>query len=186
LRTFLDQVLDHVAQRLSNHERGRYWLEEAYGPYQAQRPKAASVVAGRPGPDTTVLLGYVKSSAHWDWIHKYKVYNVRSSGRPGGIAANAEILYSQLLLLYCPEEDKVVLARIVSGPEFVEKSAMKGMGYPKPTGDYLCVQISVVPSQEVGAPFESNQVVGLVGRLGKIYGEPTAVRWVDLANMEPE
>jgi len=182
LRTFLDQVFDHVAQRLSNHERGRYWLEEAYG-LSEHRPKSASV--GRPGPDTTVLLGYVKSSAHWDWIHKYKVYNVRGAGRPGGIAANAEILYSQLLLLYCPEADRVTLARIVSGPEVVEKVAMIGMSYPNPSGDYLCVQLSFVTSNEIGVPFRVSQIVQLVERLGKIYGEPTAVRWVDLANMEP-
>lgn len=185
LRAFLDQVLDHVAQRLSNHERGRYWLEEAYDPNRAHRAKAQSIVGVRPGPDTTVLLGYVKSSEHWDWIHRYKVYNVRSAGRPGGIAANAEILFSQLLLLYCPEENRVALARIVSGPEFVDRVAMNGMCYPNSSGDYLCVQISFVSDQEIRVPFKADQIVRLVKHLGKTYGEPTAVRWVDLANMEP-
>ncbi len=31
LRQFLEDVFDHVATRLTNHERGRYWLEEVYG-----------------------------------------------------------------------------------------------------------------------------------------------------------
>src|SRR5204862_239446 len=31
LRGFISQVLDHVAMRLTQHERGRYWLEDVYG-----------------------------------------------------------------------------------------------------------------------------------------------------------
>jgi hypothetical protein len=132
------------------------------------------------------LLGFVKSTEHWDWIHKYKVYNVRSAERHGGVTANAEILFSQLLLLYCPDKNRVALARIVSGAEFVDGSAMKGMGYPNPSGDYLCVQISLVPTSEVAVPFLAEQIVELVGRLGRAYGEPTAVRWLELANMAPD
>jgi len=184
LRTFLDQVLDHVGRRLSHHERGRYWLEEVFGRYDVRRSRA--VVASRPGPDTTVLLGFVKSTEHWDWIHKYKVYNVRSAGRHGGVTTNAEILFSQLLLLYCPDKNRVALGRIISGPEFVDSAAMKGMGYPNPSSDYLCVQISLVPRSEVAVPFLPEQIVELVARIGGAYGEPTAVRWVDLANMAPD
>lgn len=184
LRTFLDQVLDHVAQRLSNHERGRYWLEEVFGRYDVGRSRA--VVTSRPGPDTTVLLGFVKSADHWDWIHKYKVYNVRGTGRHGGVSANAQMLFSQLLLLYCPEKKQVALARIVSGPESVDASAMKGMGYPNPTGNYLCVQISLVPESEVAVPFVPVQIEELLAKLGRAYGEPSTVRWVDLANMMPD
>jgi hypothetical protein len=132
------------------------------------------------------LLGFVKSTEHWDWIHKYKVYNVRSAGRHGGVTTNAEILFSQLLLLYCPDKNRVALGRIISGPEFVDSAAMKGMGYPNPSSDYLCVQISLVPRSEVAVPFLPEQIVELVARIGGAYGEPTAVRWVDLANMAPD
>lgn len=183
LARFLDEVLDHVAQRLTNHERGRYWLEEVYGRRNAKaKPRSTEVI--RPGPDTTVLLGYVKSAAHWEWIQEYKVYNVRSAGSPGGVAANAALLYSQLLLLYCPEANRVGLARIVSGPEFVDNMAMKNTRYPNPSTHYWCVQLSLVPSEEVGVPFGAKQIVRLVERLGKLYGEPTPVRWAELANME--
>jgi uncharacterized protein len=50
-----------------------------------------------------VLLGFVKDVAHWQWIQDRMTYNVRTEGRPGGLAANAELLYSQLLLLLTEE-----------------------------------------------------------------------------------
>ena len=180
LRTFLDQVLEHVATRLTQHERGRYWLEEVYGRYDATRERAARLLVTYPGTDTTVLLGYVKNAAHWNWIHEFKVYNVRTTGRRGGVAPDAELLYSQLLLLYCPELGSVALARIVSGPELVEKHAMKRTGYPSPSSDYLCVQLSFVPGEEIRAPVNADQIVRLVESRGKLRGEPTAVRWSEL------
>ncbi len=183
LRTFLDQIFDHVATRLTHHERGRYWLEEVYGPYDALGAQPSSSRVCRPGPDTTVLLGYAKSITHWNWIHHFKVYNVRGANRPGGVAANAELLFSQLLILYCPDANRVALARIISRPEVIEQAAMKSMGYPNPSSDYLCVQLSLVSAQEVAIPFNANQIARLVARLGKREGEPTAVRWVELANM---
>jgi predicted component of viral defense system (DUF524 family) len=184
LRAFLDDVLDHVAQRLTHHERGRYWLEEVYGSYEVTRHKASPGVTLRPGPDTTVLLGFVKSREHWDWIHKYKTYNVRTEGRLGGVARDAELLYCHLIALYAPDEDRVELARIVSGPQFVDKTAMANTGYPAPSEHYLCVQISCVPRDEITFPFKAAQIGRLVKSLGKRYGEPTAVRWAALANMD--
>jgi predicted component of viral defense system (DUF524 family) len=183
LRAFLDDVLEHVAQRLTNHERGRYWLEEVYGSYDIAKPKTP-VLRALPGPDTTVLLGYVKSPAHWEWIHKYKMYNVRSKGRSGGVALNAELLYCNLMALYAPDEDRVELGRIVSGPQYVDKAAMANTGYPTPSGDYLCVQLSFVGSDEIAFPFKATQIANVVKGLGKLYGEPTAVRWAALANMD--
>ena len=121
LRAFLEQVFDHVATRLTRHERGRYWLEEVYETYALGVPGPSSTYLGRPGPETTVLLGYVKNAAHWKWIQATKAYNVRTEGRRGGVTANAELLFSQLLLLYCPEAGMVALARIVSDPRVRRK-----------------------------------------------------------------
>jgi predicted component of viral defense system (DUF524 family) len=180
LRTFLDSVLAHVATRLTRHERGRYWLEEAYGLYEAMPIGPALAIPTVPGPETTVLLGYVKSEAHWQWIHKVKAYNVRTKGRAGGVDIDAELLYCQLLLLYCPELNDVRLTRIVSGPELIQKTAILSTGYPNPTSDYLCVQLSWVQSQECVAAFCAEQIDRLVQGMGRLKGEPTAVRWADL------
>lgn len=183
LRAFLDQVLDHVATRLTHHERGRYWLEEVYGSYDLKPSSPLSMPAGSPGPGTTVLLGYVKNAAHWNWIQRTKAYNVRTDERRGGVAANAELLYAQLLLLYCPAQNTVALARIISEPERVDRDAMKSTGYPRPSSDYLCVQLSWVASQELAAPISADHIDQLVQRMGKRRGEPVAVTWAALENM---
>jgi predicted component of viral defense system (DUF524 family) len=180
LRSFLDEVFSHVAMRLTHHERGRYWLEEIYG-----APKSRPLVSTstHPGPDTTVLLGYVKNAAHWHWIHKTKAYNLRTENRRGGVAQDAELLYSQLLLLYCPETQNTALARIVSGPELVEVDAMAATGYPDPSSDYLCVQLSWVTRQEFDEPCSAKKIDQLVLRMGQQRGKPTAVRWAELKGL---
>jgi len=183
LRTFLDHVFEHVATRLTQHERGRYWLEEVYGPYQVGQTHPSSISLIRPGPDTTVLLGYVKSAAHLDWIQRTKSYNVRTQDRTGGVAANSGLLYSQLLLLYCPDNGKVALARIVSDPVLVNNAAMKSTGYPEPTSDYLCVQLSWLADQDCVAHLSAGWVDQHVQNMGKLRGEPVAVKWSALVNV---
>ena len=186
LRVFLDQVFDHVATRLTQHERGRYWLEEVYGGQAYATYKAAADLADSPpSPETSVLLGYVKSVQHWDWIQQRRTYNVRTEGRPGGVAANADLLYSQLLVLYCPETRNVALARIVSAPELVSKLAMNNTGYPDPKSDYLCVEVSWVRSQQWVNGIQAEEIDRYVQRQGKARGTPTAVQWADLSQMRP-
>jgi hypothetical protein len=122
----------------------------------------------------------VKSAAHWNWIRQTKTYNVRTEERPGGVAPNAALLYAQLLLLYCPAQNTVALARIVSGPERVDRAAMKSTGYPSPSSDYFCVQLSWVLNQRWVAPFSADHIDSLVQRMAKHKGEPVAVCWADL------
>lgn len=180
LYTFLDKVFNHVATRLTRHERGRYWLEEVYGQYEIGQSRPSPMSSSRPGPDATVLLGYVKSAAHWNWIQRTKHYNVRTQGRTGGVTANAELLYSQLLLLYCPAMGCAALARIVSAPELIWNAAMRSTGYPEPASDYLCVQLSWVPDQVIVANLSAEGIDQYVQGMGKLRGEPVAVNWAAL------
>lgn len=180
LRTFLDHVFDHVATRLTQHERGRFWLEEVYGKYEIGQKHPSPMSFIRPGPDTTVLLGYVKSADHLVWIQRTKSYNVRTHERAGGVAANAELLYSQLLLLYCPDKGKVALARIISDPELVHKEAMQSTGYPEPTSDYLCVQLSWLAEQDCVAHLSAGWIDQHARSRSKLRGEPVSVKWAEL------
>jgi predicted component of viral defense system (DUF524 family) len=180
LRSFLDQVLDHVATRLTRHERGRYWLEQSYSSYDLATPSSRALTAGSPGPKTTVLLGYVKNVAHWDWIRRSKVYNIRTKGRVGGMSGDSNLLYSQLLLLYSPDTETVALARIISEPELVKRDAMKSTGYPDPSSDYWCVQLNWLPIPESIRMLSAAEIDVLVGTMGKLRGEPTAVTFGDL------
>jgi hypothetical protein len=154
-----------------------------YGNYGSTQSRPAWSAFGAPGPETTVLLGYVKNTAHWRWIQQNKAYNVRTQERAGGVSQSADLLYCQLLLLYCPETEHVVLGRIISDPELVVRAAMKKTGYPNPSSDYFCVQVSWVSHQHFIAALSAAQIDQYVQQMGRLRGEPVAVCWRDLNDM---
>ncbi|WP_080432163.1 DUF2357 domain-containing protein [Burkholderia ubonensis] len=176
LRRFINDVLDHVATRLTKHERGRYWLREAYDSSLLGRSSQLLM----PPPDASVLLGFVKSHEHWRWIRERKSYNVRTEGRRGGVHAGAALLSSQLLLLYCPSTQEVALARIVSDAEEVSETGMIAAGYPTPRGDYWCVQIQWLAHNQWLQGLSPNSIDSYVRNLGLEYGEPTRVSWSEI------
>jgi predicted component of viral defense system (DUF524 family) len=182
LKQFLVDVFDHVATRLTQHERGRYWLEAVYGNRQFFPSEGTTSVA-LPSADTSVLLGYVKSAEHWEWILRYQTYNVRAEGRPGGVSATEELLYSQLLVLYCPSTDRVGVARIVNNPSVVSMQSMMRTGYPDPRSSYLCVQISWIHAPHWLDGIHASKIDRYVRRLGRPKGMPTAARWADLSTV---
>jgi len=184
LRTFIDQVLDHVASRLTQHERGRHWLREIYQPSDVRIANSLEKLLGKPLPTTSVLLGFVKNAAHWDWIMDRKTYNLRTEGRAGGVAANAEMLRSRFLLLYCPTKREVTLARILSDPELVTKDAIARTGYPEPRSDYLCVQWGRAASQEWVSHLNGLEIDEFVQQRGLPRGAPTAVLWADIERLK--
>ncbi len=177
LQRFLTDVFDHVATRLTDHERGRFWLGEVYG-----RPVATTFGSGLevPPPETSVLLGYVKSREHWSWIMRRKTYNVRTEERTGGVRSDAALLQSQLLLLYCPELEQLALARIVSDAERISRESMKATGYPKPSSDYWCVQLSFITRADWAADLSASRIARHVGELGLARGAPLRVSWGSL------
>lgn len=180
LRRFIDDVLDHVATRLTKHERSRYWLEAAYG--FSPRPE---VVQSRllPPPETDVLIGFVKGQEHWDWIREHGAYNVRAEGRPGGVNAGAALLQCQLLFLYCPASQEVALARIVSDAELVSKIGMEATGYPEARGSYWCVQLQWLKGVDWILGVSADSIEAHVRHLGLTYGEPARVRWSELQSI---
>jgi hypothetical protein len=181
LLRFLSDVIDHVATRLTEHERGRYWLGEVYGVYESRSQSPIELT--EPLAETRVLLGYVKSGAHWDWIFRTKTYNIRTQERSGGVDASAALLYCQLMLLYCPAIDRIALTRVVSSPERVEREAMERTGYPEPTSDYWCIQLASLPSSRSLATIRVADLSAHVASLGRRKGEPVAVPWSQIAGL---
>ncbi|AMP39010.1 hypothetical protein CJO78_00040 [Ralstonia solanacearum] len=177
LKRFISDVLDHVATRLTRHERGRYWLEDVYG--QSRQGGLTRMLAPPPS-DASVLLGFVKGREHWNWIRDRKAYNVRAEGRPGGVHAGAALLQSQLLLLYCPALDEVALARIVSDAELVSMVGMAATGYPEPRGNYWCVQLQWLEQAQWTWGISSGSINAYARRLGLVYGEPASVLWSEV------
>ncbi|MGF6791717.1 DUF2357 domain-containing protein [Paraburkholderia sp. 35.1] len=179
LRRFISNVLDHVATRLTKHERSRYWLEDAYGQLLPGQPTRALA----PLPDTTVLLAFVKSREHWNWIRDRKVYNVRAEGRRGGVHAGAALLQSQLLLLYCPALGEVGLARIVSDAEEISTAGMAAMDYPEPRGNYWCVQLQWFEQAPWTRGLSPYSIDAYVRSLGLAYGEPASALWGEVRSL---
>lgn len=177
LHRFLSDVFDHVATRLTAHERSRYWLGEVYG---KPAPASDAPDLGAPPPDASVLLGYVKSRDHWSWIMRRKTYNVRTEERRGGVRSDAALLQSQLLLLYCPALEQLALARIVSDAERISHQGMRAMGYPNPTNDYWCVQLSLLTRTDWVAGLSASHIARHVEEMGQARGAPVQVSWRSL------
>jgi len=180
LRRFISDVLDHVATRLTRHERGRFWQMETYGTSLLRRSAQASA---SPPPDASVLLGFVKSHEHWTWIRGRKSYNVRAEGRRGGVHPGATLLSSQLLLLYCPSTHEVALARIVSDAEEMTEAAMAAAGYPAPRGNYWCVQVQWLPRDHWLDRLSPHSIDAYVTSQGLAYGEPISISWGDVVSL---
>ena len=180
LRRFINDVLDHVATRLTQHERSRYWLKDSYG--LSPRREVSSSPTLLP-PNTSVLLGFVKGQEHWDWIRRHKAYNVRADGRRGGINAGATLLQCQLLLLYSPTSHEVALARIISDAELVSTIGMAATGYPEPRGSYWCVQLQWLQHDDWMLGASPDSIDAHVQRLGLAYGEPARVLWSELQSI---
>ncbi|RQR43229.1 MULTISPECIES: DUF2357 domain-containing protein [unclassified Burkholderia] len=180
LQRFISDVLDHVATRLTRHERGRYWLSEAYD--TSLRGRSTQALTS-PSPEASVLLGFVKSPEHWSWIQERRSYNVRAEGRRGGVHAGAALLSSQLLLLYCPSTQEVALTRIVSGAEKISEAGMSESGYPVPRGNYWCVQIQWLAHDQWLQSLSPHSIDTYVKNLGLEYGEPISVRWSEILSL---
>ncbi|WP_081060646.1 DUF2357 domain-containing protein [Burkholderia territorii] len=179
LRQFISDVLDHVATRLTRHERGRFWQMETYSP-QLRRSTHAFA---SPPRDASVLLGFVKSREHWNWIRGRRSYNLRADGRRGGVHTGAALLSSQLLLLYCPSTHEIALARIVSDAEEITEAGMAAAGYPTPRGNYWCVQIQWLTCDHWLGRLSSHVIDDYVRRQGVAYGEPINVSWNDVMSL---
>jgi predicted component of viral defense system (DUF524 family) len=179
IKRFLNDTLEHVATRLTQHERGRFWAGQIF-----RTPSPSYHAPLDPldelGAETTVLLGFVKSEQHWNWIAQRATYNVRDEGRAGGVRSDAPLWTSQLILLYCPSMERVALARIVSQPESVSSQGMMATHYPTPNGSYWCVQISSVDRPDWTAGLAATVIEQRIRAGGHLHGAPIAMPWREI------
>jgi predicted component of viral defense system (DUF524 family) len=142
LEQFLRDVLDHVADQATQHERSRFWRTVAYrGTPSPERPDRRLPRLVRPPSDALVLCGYVRGEAHAAWINRSGLYNVRAGDRRGAIALDSDVLQASDLLLYGPYTAPTVWSRV--GSWFVQsREQLLAIEYPSPGGKvYLCCPI---------------------------------------------
>ena len=138
LNGFLADVMTHVSQQASRHERHRFWDAIVYagGGPPAPRDSRAVPFLDRPPADTDVLLGYVRGPEHRAWIERTHRYNVRADDRAGSVTLGGRELSAELLLLY---EQTVGGLRMVTlaqpGPwHAADQDDLLRDGYPGPRG----------------------------------------------------
>lgn len=182
MKGFLEEVLDHVALQITQHERGRYWLREAYAGSVA--PAGTVPAAGflrTPPADTLVLLGFVRDQTHWNWIKTNGLYNLRAHGRRGGIGLGSKELACDLVVLSSRELDRTALARVAGSPEIHTIEEMRDLGYPEPHGAYFCLPVEFVSDEVWERLLTSERVEQARRDRGGVRGIPVVMSWLELA-----
>jgi len=102
--------------------------------------------------ETYVLIGYYKSSEHYYWIKKNKMYNFRTGSGNGSIVLSKEMVGSTYLLLHTKgSEFSDNLWKISgNGPKVYSKSDLNKIGYPSPSKEqYLILNIEKASEPEL-------------------------------------
>ncbi len=184
LRTFLDDVLTHVASVATQERRHRYWEHQIF---PSETPAPGSLgrepIQGLPPADTTVLLGFVRTDKQRDWILRTGLYNMRADlDRNGSVNVHSREASTQLLVLYGATEILGVwrlsgIATAVTGAQLLS------LGYPAPRGDaYVCVHLQQRVSEEIGSELDYSRVRGLAEAIAKPFGSPAVTSWAALNN----
>ena len=186
---FLEDVLLHVASQGSQHERGRWWSHRVFlePPDVIQQTRAMSFLS-RPPADTRVLIGYVKSKEHLEWIHRTGLYNLRGDSRTGRVELGGEELAAEFVVLYGPGlAENVELMRVVDQPRVVPRERMEELAYPIPKGRaYFCLAVQSVDLSGSSDPISLERVLGVRARVAPNAprGAPVATTWLELLNSD--
>lgn len=181
IKRFIEDVFEHVATQISQHERSRFWIQESYkltSELESKLPAAPFLQL--PPADTLVLLGYVKSLEHWDWVTNQKLYNLRADDRRGAVGLGSKELACDLIVLSCPSEGKSRLVKTVDQPSIVSAERMQTLGYPDPRSLYYCFNFEVLVDsnwEEILTPLVIEE---LRSNEHSVKGHPVVLSWLDL------
>jgi hypothetical protein len=183
LDRFLADVIDHVADRATQHERSRFWSAVIHRvPVHAKRPDRRLPALEVPPADALVLCGFVQSRSHAEWIKKCALYNVPAGDRRDAVAADAEILRARDLILYGKFNVPTLWARC--GAWFVQsREELERLGYPEPLSSvYLCCPVEHRAGEPEWLPLLEAPLLNIAagGRDGTLGGDPFAVSWQQL------
>jgi len=178
LDRFLEDVLDHVSDRATQHERSRFWRTVIHRtvPTRSERDRRLPALSVPPS-DAPVLCGYLRGRPHRRWVEHTGLYNVRAGERRGSLAADAEILRALDIVLYGPGLRPSLWARI--GPWFVQlQDEMLTLGYPNPRGRvYLCCPVE---RRDDEPEWLGQLSLGDGPVTGATAGAPLATTWRDI------
>ena len=178
---FINDVLDHFALQVTQHERYRFWKEQTYSK-QTSGPKVpAAEFIPKPPRDTLLLLGYVKSQAHLDWIERNGLYNLRADDRTGSVGVSGKEASVSIVALYGEGMPFLRLYTIDAAPVVWDRDQMQTAGYPQPRGkSYLCLKIRRITDGR----WDSTVTVKQIEKIApSIKGAPVVLTWAEFAVM---
>jgi len=181
LQSFLSDVLDHVADQATQHERSRFWRTVSYrGIPFPERADRRLPRLGKPPSDALVLCGYVRGHSHAAWIDRTGLYNVRAGDRRGAVALDSDVLQASDLLLYGEDTTATLWSRV--GSWFVQsREELIALDYPSPGGNvYLCCPIERRDDEPEWLGEISGRLTDL-SRMSK--GTPFAASWQQLLGL---
>jgi hypothetical protein len=204
LTAFLREVVAHVSDRSSAREQQSFHtfktyeqpfpsaVEEQRAHFQVVPERAAGGQARHsPVRETFVVVGWVKSAAHLDWIKKSGKYNFRMGSTPGALRLSARVVGACYLLLHGDDGEAVPglfsIKDPAAGPRVCSADDLKTLGYPtQPTqpsylvydvepavdfADYTCNYAALQgkpASAALGHPFAASLLDVLIARKSTI------------------
>ena len=184
LASFLEDVLQHIATQVTQHERSRYWNRRVYEhPPLTYRLTPAAGFLSQPPADTIVLLGYVRGRRHLEWIRKTGLYNLRATGHHGRIGLRSAEMNAQLLILYGRDVSQPEICRVRGAPELHTRDEMLRLEYPNPGATaYYCFPIAGINNAEWRRLLSAIPIVEFRNRVAPnaTKGRPIATTWLRL------
>lgn len=184
--TFLAEVLDHVADQATQHERERFWRARIYAAPAPEHPGLAPVpFLDQPPADTDVLVGYVRGTRHRTWIERTRSYNVRADSRTGSLSLGSRELSARLVLLYEQVGDTQRIIGLFRTGEWraVDRNDLLDTGYPEPHGRlYLVTALEDIANSP---NWLTDVAITVAKPAGSAHGAPFAVTWLDLMASVP-
>jgi predicted component of viral defense system (DUF524 family) len=179
LQGFISEVVDHLCSQATQHERGRFWEQRVRedGRHHIRRPAAAFLTS--PPIDTNVVLGYVRSEAHWHWIRSNRIYNIRADHRSGSVGLESKALSAQLAVLYSSDSGRIEIWTVKDSPSIMTKETLLHHGYPFPGGElYFCLSLGECVGTEQEGYVDMDRIVALRGRTATTaFGAPISTTW---------
>jgi hypothetical protein len=138
----------------------------------------------RPPADTPVLIGYVKTDQHLDWIRDRGWYNLRAdSQRKGSVGLDSPEVGAEFIVLRGDLEGLPAVVSTSGSLAIRTREELESVGYPRPGGEtYALIGIDRWLEPHEYPPITGEHVADLVERLGAsapAFG-PIATTWLEV------
>lgn len=160
LKNFIKDVLDHFLNRASQREKMSFQTYSIHKKrnikeLQERLPEVYGENRNLLPDETSVLVGFYRSSNHYNWILKTGLYNTRTENDRGSLRLGPKETSAKYLLLHSTGEliSNRLFKIMEEGPRIFSKKKLLELDYPsEPTQDfYLVYKVS----QQIEEEFRS-------------------------------